>query len=173
MQKNKIAFDLDGVIINKPPFVPKKLIEYLYRSHTNHKKKYRYPKLKAEILLRKLSHHWLFRPPIKNNLSQIKKIFKNNKYDIYFISGRYSFLKNRTRQWFKQYFPEFDFKKVFINEKNLQPHVFKEKKLKELKIKHFFDDDEVIIKYLKKKTKTIIVSLINHENSDFSNLLSA
>ncbi|OGM18367.1 hypothetical protein A2686_04400 [Candidatus Woesebacteria bacterium RIFCSPHIGHO2_01_FULL_38_10] len=70
----KIAFDLDGVFINKPPFIPRKVIEWLYRSHRNNKKlSYRMPTTKIERLIRSFSHHHLFRPPIKKNIEFAKK----------------------------------------------------------------------------------------------------
>ena len=100
-KKIKIGVDLDGVIIGKPPLVPKKFLEYLFKGkRKNSRLHYRFPKSKLEQKIRILSHYWFLRPPLKKNLDQIKKLLKNKKYEVFFVSSRYSFLKNKTKQWF-------------------------------------------------------------------------
>lgn len=146
----KIGLDLDGVIIDKPPIIPKSLLEWLVRSHKSRRLAYRYPRFVLERALRWLTHHPFFRPPIKENLELIKK-FKRNSYQLYVISGRYSFLEGRTKQWLHHYHLENYFEGVFINLKNEQPHLFKEKKIKELDIDLFIDDDLPICEYLSPK----------------------
>ncbi len=172
----KVGFDLDGVIIDKPFFVPKSIIEYLYRAHNGNHKKYRVPTWQPEIILRKLSHHWALRLPLKRNLLQIKKIAQNPNIDAYIISGRYNFLKNRTKQWFKIHKLSGKFKKVCINMKNEQPHIFKERMIKKLQLDYFFDDDPLSYNYLKNKiksTKFYLVKGNDEENFNLPNLLSA
>jgi len=163
-KKIKIGVDLDGVIIGKPFFVPKDLMEWLVRSHNNSKTKYRFPKLKAEIYLRKKSHHWLLRPPIRKNLEAIKKLAKKKNIEIYVISGRYGFLKEKTQFWLKKHQIKNLFKAIFINLENEQPHLFKEKILKKLNLDYFFDDDPIIIKHLKIQAKNTKLYLV--EKSD-------
>ena len=152
----KIGFDLDGVIIDKPPLISKGLLEWLVRSHQNKKLAYRYPPL-PERLVRWLSHHPLLRPAIKENLEFIKKIAKNKKYKLYLISGRYSFLAGRTQQWLKKYQIYNLFEGVFINLKNEQPYLFKTKKIKELKINLYIDDDQPLSEYLIKSARQVKV----------------
>lgn len=157
MKVIKIGLDLDGVIIDKPPLVPKKLLEWLVRSYKNKGLAYRYPISRFEQLIRWLSHHPLFRPPIRENLEFIKKIAKKKKYKLYLISGRYSFLEDRTWQWLRKHKVENLFEEIFINLKNEQPHLFKEKMIKNLKIDIFIDDDLPLASYLSQaipKTKT-------------------
>lgn len=148
MRGVKIGLDLDGVIIDKPPLVPKKLLEWLVHSHKNKGLAYRYPISWFEQLIRWLSHSPFFRPPIEPNLKFIKKLAKNKNYKLYLISGRYSFLKDRTWEWLKRHKIENLFEKIFINLKNEQPHLFKEKMIKNLKIDIFIDDDLLLTSYL-------------------------
>ncbi|MFH1560958.1 MAG: hypothetical protein ABID04_00020 [Patescibacteria group bacterium] len=179
MTRVKIAFDLDGVLVGKPFFVPKALLELLVRSPKQGAKKYRFPKSKIEILIRKLSHHWFFRPPLKNNLKVTKRLCQNPKIEAHIISGRYSFLINRTRSWAKKHQLDSLFKSININLDNQQPHLFKEKMLGQLAIDYFFDDDPITVDYLKKsqlKTKIYLVKKDDDQkikNPDFANLLSA
>lgn len=147
--KIKVAFDLDGVIIDKPPLIPKKLLEYLFRGNPdpNHLH-YRYPKTKIEILIRKLSHFYLFRPPIKKNIEFIKKLAKDPKYELYIISARYSFLKNETANWLKKRKIDYLFEKVIINLEDKQPHIYKQDMLEKIKPITFVDDDALLADYL-------------------------
>lgn len=163
MTKNKlkIGFDLDGVIVDKPFFMPKSIIEYLYRAHNgNHKKKYRYPKYKLEIWLRQFSHHWFFRKPLKNNLEEIKTFIKDNDANAFIVSSRYNFLKNKTLAWFNYHKLNGFFQSININFSNQQPHISKEQAIKKLNLDYYFDDDPVTVDYLKTKipqTKCLLV----------------
>jgi len=97
VKKIGIAFDLDGVIIDKPPIIPKRVIERLFRGAKKSGLHYKIPKQKPEIIIRKLSHFYLFRPPLTANIEFIRKLKKTGKYRIYIITGRYSFLKIETK----------------------------------------------------------------------------
>ena len=147
-KKIKIAFDLDGVIIDKPPFIPKKLLEWLFKGPRKDELHYRFPATKFEQWIRKLSHFYLFRPPIKGNIAFIKRIAKDKRYEPYVVSGRYSFLKRETKIWLEKRKLDGIFKEIFVNLKDEQPHLFKEKILKKLKVDIFLDDDSLLADYL-------------------------
>ena len=85
-KKIRIGFDMDGVIVGKPFFVPKNLLEWLVRSHSHSKTNYRFPNFKTEAWLRRKSHHWFLRPPMKKNLQVIKNISEKKNIKIYIIS---------------------------------------------------------------------------------------
>jgi phosphoglycolate phosphatase-like HAD superfamily hydrolase len=150
-KKIKIAFDLDGVFVDKPPFIPKAVIEFLFRGHKSRKLHYRFPKNQAEQLIRKISHYYLFRPPIKENIEFLKRIAQKGNFELFIISGRYSFLEKETAVWLEKKGIKSYFKKVFVNLSNDQPHLFKEKILNQVKPDIFIDDDPVLVDYLVKK----------------------
>lgn len=164
MKTIKVGLDMDGVLVDKPPFVPKSLLEWLVRAHQKKGLAYRFPASAIEKRIRIFSHHPLFRPPIKGNLEFIKDIVKENKYQIYLITSRYSFLKNRTRQWLK--FNKVDqlFTGIHLNLKNQQPHLFKAKKIKELKINFFIDDDLPLAEYLTKNFPEVKIFCFSKRN---------
>ena len=165
MRKIKIAFDLDGVIIDKPPIIPKSLLERLFRGNCEEKLHYRFPKSKLEQKIRKLSHFYLFRPPIKQNIELIKEISRNSDYEIYFVSGRYSFLKEETHLWLEKRNLKNVAKDIFLNLNDEQPHFFKEKILKEIMADVFVDDDNLLADYLSEKlpkVKVFCYSAIKH-----------
>jgi len=160
----KIGCDLDGVIIGKPPLMSKKLLERLFKGGCGKGLHYRFPKNKLEQRIRILSHFWLIRPAIKKNVIAIKKLVKNKNVRIYAVSSRYSFLKKRTEQWFAKRKLNNLFEKFYLNIDDEQPHIFKEKMIKKLKLDYFLDDDPAIVKYLKRKVKkTEIVWVENNK----------
>lgn len=162
----KIGFDLDGVIIDKPPLIPSKLIEWLYRSHNKKELSFRYPRTRLEILIRIVSHHYRLRPPIKNNLEYLKDLAKDKRYELYVVSGRYGFLGKKTKDWFKAYGVSEIFKEIHLNLNNEQPHVFKEKILKKLRPDIYFEDDWLIFRYLNKKISRKGIKMILVKDKD-------
>jgi len=149
MKKIRLAFDLDGILVDKPPLIPKKLLERLFKG----KQKglhYRFPETKIEQSIRKISHFYLFRPPIKKNIILLKKLARNRKYDLYLVSSRYSFLEKETRAWLKKKKINQCFNQVILNLNNQQPHLFKEKQIEKFKIGIYLEDDPLITDYLEK-----------------------
>jgi hypothetical protein len=162
-EKIRIGFDLDGVIIGKPPFVPKFVMEKLVRKK-NHGLAYRFPESKFEIWVRWLSHFPLLRPPIKKNIKLIHELYKSKNYEIYVVSSRYSFLDGRTQEWFKFYRLGGLFKDIYINLKNEQPHIYKERMIKKLKLTVFIDDDLYLIGYLKENLKDVKIFYVDEKS---------
>jgi uncharacterized HAD superfamily protein len=165
----RIGFDLDGVIINKPPFVPALLMELLVRAHNKKDLSYRFPNTKLEQFVRWFSHHPMFRPPIKKNINLIHQLYKNKNYELYVVSSRYSFLDKRTKQWFDYYCFDRLFKKIYINLKNEQPHKFKERMIKKLKLKVFIDDDLPLLNYLRTQLKSVDLLFVEDNESYIGN----
>ncbi len=154
-KKVRIGFDLDGVIIGKPFFVPERIMEKLVRQKMDHKLLYRFPQSSFERKIRYFSHCPLLRPPITKNIKLIQEISKSKKYELFVVSGRYSFLKYRTREWFSYYKLRKPFKEIYINLKNEQPHLFKERMIKKLKLNVFIDDDQPLLRYLQRKLNNV------------------
>jgi len=152
LKKIKIAFDLDGVIIDKPPIISKRFIERLFRGSKKEILHYKFPSSSLEITIRKLSHLYFLRPALKNNIEFIRKLKKTGEYEIYFITGRYSFLKYETMAWLKHNGVDDLFDCIFMNDKNEQPHLFKERILNLIKPEVFVDDDRLMVDYLSKRS---------------------
>ena len=170
-RKKIIAFDLDGVIIGKPPFIPKKLLEYLYRGVVGDKLSYRYPDSRVERLIRWLSHHPAMRTPIRENIDVIKKLKKDKSVKIIAISSRYSFLKERTHQWFGYYDLTKLFENLYMNEADLEPHIFKERKIKKIKPVIYIDDDLPLIRYLRRRKLETRLIYYNRSKNDLARKL--
>lgn len=141
-----IGFDLDGVFIDKPPLVPKWLIELLYKGRSKNLS-YRFPS-KPEQLLRKLSHRKAFRPLIKKNIDVIINRRRQNKHAFFLISARFSFLQKETENLLSSHRLKELFGETLFNTLNMQPHLFKENVLKKLAIHRYVDDDLLLLLFL-------------------------
>lgn len=155
MTKVKIGFDFDRIFVSYPPFVPSWLIESLYK-YRNKKQgvTYRIPG-KAEQKIREISHASFLRSPIKPNITALKKIFTSEKYQIYLISSRFSFLKKQTKKWDEKNKLSKYFEKMYFNFTDKQPNVFKDEIIKKEKITKFVDDDLDLLNYLSEKNPEI------------------
>ncbi len=145
-----IGFDLDGIFVDHPPLVPKSIIEWLYKKKGNGLS-YRFPG-KLEQKIRILSHIPILRPPIRNNLKSLRKADMNN---LFLVSSRFSFLKEMTFEWDKKNNIFSYFKKVYFNDEDKQPHLFKDEIIKREKITEFVDDDLDLLFYLARQNPNV------------------
>ncbi|MDO8570411.1 MAG: hypothetical protein Q7R97_02400 [Candidatus Daviesbacteria bacterium] len=157
----KIGFDLDRIFIDFPPFVPPRLIDWLYKrslreifslkDHCQKDLAYSIPKSPVSKLVRRTSHISPLRPPIKKNIKILSQILLNPTLNLYLISSRYQFLEKLTYKLLHKYDLMTPFAKIFLNTSNEQPHLFKEKILKKLNLDLFIDDDLDLLRYLQTK----------------------
>lgn len=153
MKKERIGFDFDKIFVDYPPFIPGKLIEFFYKKHT-HSLSYRIPG-KFEQKLRIASHTPLFRPALEKNIRTLKKIYDSNNFQIYLVSSRFSFLRERTKAWNKKNKISDFFEKMYFNYNDEQPHEFKSKIIRQEKITKFVDDDLSLLIYLSKQNPDV------------------
>ncbi|MDO8429565.1 MAG: hypothetical protein Q7S88_02955 [Candidatus Daviesbacteria bacterium] len=152
----RIGFDLDKIFIDYPPFIPTQTIDWLYRhspkdlfrKNTNSQLSYHIPKPGLERLIRRLSHLDFLRPKITSNAMFLSSL---GGHSLYLISSRYKFLENLTLKILGKYDLITPFTAIYLNNKDLQPHKFKEQKIKELNLDIYLDDDLRLLKYLKSK----------------------
>ena len=168
-----IGFDLDGIFINTPPFVPGQIIDKLYKKRGNGVLLYRIPSIPEQIF-RKTTHLPIFRPPIKDNLGFLKTLSKKGN-KLYLISSRFSFLEKETNHLVKKYGLDMIFDKLYFNFENKQPHIFKNEIIKKLNLDIHIDDDLSLVKFVAQsnpKTKFLWLTKQKHKNPITKNIFS-
>lgn len=148
----RIGFDFDKVFVQYPPLIPDGVINWLYKKKSK-TLKYRMPGT-LEQKIRILSHYPLFRHPIEENITSLKKLAAK-KYPLFLISGRLGFLDKRTAHWLKKVPIEKYFDEIHFNFQNEQSHKFKNKLIKSLHITHYLDDDLDLLLYLAKHNPSV------------------
>lgn len=151
----KVGFDLDGVLLYNPAriFRPVTLLaKTILRHKSSTKIEFYYPKSPIEKTLWNIVH-WssLFIAP---GFDDIKELAKEGKINAYIVTSRYDCLKGDFARWLKKMNAEIVFIDTFHNKNNLQPHIFKEKKINELGLDLFVEDNWDIVQHISKHTKT-------------------
>ncbi|MBU4098561.1 hypothetical protein KJ980_02820 [Patescibacteria group bacterium] len=156
-----IGFDLDKVFIDTPPFIPKSFIDKLYKKRDNGVLLYRIPGPIGQVV-RKITHLYIFRPQIKENIDFLH-VFPKDKNNLYLISGRFKFLENKTKKIIEKYHFTEIFDDMYFNFANEQPHFFKNRIIKKLKLDCFIDDDLSLLNYIARNNPKIkFFWLTNH-----------
>jgi hypothetical protein len=150
----KVGFDLDGVLLYNPARIFRPIIyfikKYILKRNTN---QFYYPKNKLEQLIWLFLHKSsLFPTP---GVKEIKQLIKEKKIKAYVISARYESLKEDFLSWKKKIDPENLFSSWYYNEKNDQPHLYKEKMIKKLNLDIFVEDNWDIVNYLKSQMSNL------------------
>jgi len=151
----KVGFDLDGVLLYNPAriFRPITIVaKTILRHKSPTKTEFYYPKSTIEKMLWNIVH-WssLFIAP---GFEDIKELAKEGKIKAYIVTSRYDCLKGDFARWLRKMDAEVVFIDTFHNKNNLQPHIFKEKKINELGLDLFVEDNWDIVRHISTHTKT-------------------
>jgi hypothetical protein len=161
--KLKIGFDFDGVLVYNPLRVGRLPVSWVKRKLFKPKKlKFWHPKKPYEKAFWKLAHKTSIFPAV--GYKRLLTMLKKSQIKGYVITGRFSFLKDDFEGWLEKYDPEKLFAGYFLNEKNEQPHLFKERMIRELKLDYFVEDNWDIVKYLSERLN-ISSSKLKAQNS--------
>lgn len=159
-----IGFDFDKVFIDYPPFIPDKLINWLFKDNSKKELTYRFPgRIEQEI--RKISHFGLFRPPIEENIAFVQSLAKKINHKPFLISGRFGFLQGITQTLIERYGLKNIFDGMAFNFSNEQPHFFKERTIKKYKLDVYIDDDLPLLIFLQKENKKTKLFWLTQKNS--------
>lgn len=146
----KVGFDLDGVILYNPARIVRPIITGFKKKFLKKKRvKFYVPDTPFQQWIWKMFHKSsLFTAP---GFEEIEKMVKRGEIEAYIITARYDFLKDDFHHWLKQKKADTYLKAWFHNKDNEQPHIYKEKKVKELGLDLFVEDNFDIVSHLTKK----------------------
>jgi hypothetical protein len=146
----KVGLDFDGVVAYNPLRIARVPIKFLKRDVFGITKlHFLVPKKWWEKILMKFYYMGSIFP--EKGLPLLKQLVKENKVEAYVISGRFGFLDNNLKTWINKQGLDKSIKKIYINEKSEQPHLFKERVIKELKLDYYIEDNLDIVLYLENK----------------------
>ena len=156
----RIGLDFDGVVAYNPLRIVRGPITYIKRRVLKKKKTEFYiPTSWLMKFIFWLPHQWSFLPGF--GIKTLKKLVKEGKVEACIVSGRYGYLDAQIPIWLKRRGLDTVFTAVYANEKNEQPHLFKERMLHQLKLDCFIEDNFDIVSYLQKRTATKVYWIYN------------
>ena len=150
-EKIKVAFDMDGVLLYNPSRIFRTLISKSKKANLFPRKEleFYHPQNKFEKWFWLFLHKSSFK--IANGFKKLEKMVKAGDLEIYIVSGRFSCLQNDSKKWLKKLNKKNMFKGIYFNDCDQDPHVFKEKMLKELQVDYFVEDNWDVVNYLHHK----------------------
>lgn len=157
----RVGFDLDGVLLYNPARTARPIIVGLKKIFLKEElKKFHYPKTPLQKIFWAFLHKSsMFTAP---GLKDIHELVKQKKIKAYIVTARYEFLKDEFRKWLKKINADTYFEESFFNNNDEQPHIFKARKIKELKLDVFVEDNWDIVKHLKNEHKDLKVFWISN-----------
>jgi len=166
----KVGFDLDGVLLYNPARIVRPLIALLKKKKMLIERKeleFFVPKPGFQQIIWDLFHKSsCFLAP---GFSEISKLKNQGLIEPYLITGRFKHLENDFANWKRKMNADFLFVDCYINDQNEQPHLFKERMIKKLKLQIFVEDNWDIVGYLVKNcSNTDIYWITNLIDNRFS-----
>jgi hypothetical protein len=156
----QVGFDMDGVLLYNPGRIIRPIVSSIKRIFL-HKKKltFYYPKTDHEKFFWRLVHKSsIYNAP---GINEITKLVNEGKIEAYLITARYNYLGSSVEKWVEKNKLGKTFKGVFFNSRDEQPHEFKERMIKELKLDAYVEDNFDIVNYLSTKTSAEIYWVYN------------
>jgi len=146
-RKLRVGFDFDGVVVYNPLRIFRPFVAVAKKIILRPKKlKFYYPQTSWEKFFWFVLHQSsIFPAP---GFPLLKKLLKEGKIEGYLLTSRYSCLGGSFYHWLKKHQVDQLFKGCYLNKKNEQPHKFKERMIKKLKLDLYLDDNWDIVNYL-------------------------
>lgn len=148
--KNKIlrvGFDLDGVILYNPARIVRPLIVFFKKIFLPQEQKiFHLPKSRFQKFIWLLLHKSSF--TLSPGYDELIKLIKENRIEAFIVSGRYDSLKGDFNKWLQKIAAKKYFKACYYNTNDEQPHIYKEKMIKKLRLNIFVEDNWDIVDHL-------------------------
>lgn len=159
-KKIKVGFDFDGVIAYNPFRIIRYPISFLKRNILGIKRlSFWYPQTKWQQIFWKVCHESSVFPA--RGIEDFKALVKQGEIEAHLVTARYSFLDDHLYHWLERHNVRKLFTTVNMNLKNEQPHLFKEKFIKQNNLEFFIEDNLDIVKYLAPRVQTKVFWIYN------------
>lgn len=149
----RVGIDLDGVIAQHSLggfwVVLRKLKERMLK--TTQSANWYYPNTFLEKFAWRIINQ--LRTPFVDKDDFFASLAQKKTARFYLVTSRFQFLEKLTADWLKKYHLDQYFAGVLINNKDIDPLIFKAKMINDWGLDSFIDDDLDVIDYLKKNTK--------------------
>lgn len=142
-----VGFDFDGVIIYNPLHIARGLIALFKKKFLRlNKTSFYRPKNKWQMAIWRLL--FLISIPAKNGLKELQKLKNEGKINPILLTGRFDLSPQKVKKILENAgFPNL-FSEIITNSQNEQPHIFKERVIKEKKMDIYVEDNIDIVLYL-------------------------
>jgi hypothetical protein len=142
----RVGFDLDGVLLYNPLRIVRPIAATIKRSLKKDEAHFLIPKSPLVRSLWRLAHRLsFFTPP---GFEQIRVLTDTGLIEPYLITARYSFLSRDVDRFVEKHQLAQYFHKIITNKYDEQPHLYKERTIRENNIAIFVEDNWNIVQHL-------------------------
>ena len=148
-KKLRVGFDLDGVLLYNPARIVRPIISLMKKKKVlidREELEFYVPKPGVGQFFWELLHKssvW-----VAPGFEQIEQLKNQKLIEPYLITGRFGHLKQDYLKWKQKMRADQLFLNCYMNDRDEQPHLFKERMIKELKLDVFIEDNWDIVQYL-------------------------
>lgn len=156
----QVGIDFDGVLAYNPFRVARAPVTYVKRKILGERKTHFYiPKTDLEKFIWTILHESSVFPAVGIDL--LKRLTEEKKIEAHLVTARYSFLQQNLHKWLKKHDIEDIFSSITINKNDEQPHIYKERVIKEEKFDYFIEDNLDIVKHVAPRSETKVLWIYN------------
>ena len=143
----RVGFDLDGVILYNPIRLGRPLVtgfkRFILKKPITH---FTIPHTPTQKFIWSLLHKTSFF--IAPGFNELRESVARGDFEAYLITARFDFLKPDLDRWLDRIDAPHLFKQVYYNQKNEQPHLYKQKIISSLNLDYYVEDNWDIVKNL-------------------------
>ncbi|MEK7577830.1 MAG: hypothetical protein AAB492_04425 [Patescibacteria group bacterium] len=142
-----VGFDFDGVIAYNPARLARFPISFVKQHILGIQKvSFFVPHTSLEKSLWSLAHESSVFPA--QGVSLLRRLTKENKIEAHLVTGRFGFLEDHLLRFLNRWDLQSCFTSITLNKKNEQPHLFKERIVRQKRFAYFVEDNWDIVNHL-------------------------
>jgi len=155
-----VGLDFDGVVAYNPFRIARAPISYVKRRLLGvTKTQFFVPRNGFERIFWIIMFESSIFPALGTAL--LRQRVGEGKIEAHLVTGRFNFMKDRLVAWLERFKLAGLFSSVSVNERNEQPHRFKQRVITQKRFDYYIEDNLDIVRYLQGKTSTRIFWIYN------------
>jgi len=156
----KVGLDFDGVVAYNPFRVIRAPITGFKRKILKKRGlKFFIPHNRWQQFLWRVLHESSIVPA--PGLQLLREMVKERKIEAHLVTARFNFLNQNLERWLGKFRVRDLFTTVSVNNKNQQPHLFKQEIIKKYKFDYYIEDNLDVVEYLEKNNRVKICWIYN------------
>ncbi len=142
-----VGFDFDGVIAYNPARLARLPISFVKKYILGIEKvSFFVPQTPLQQSLWALAHETSVFPAL--GVSFLRRLTKEKKIEAHLVTGRFGFLEDHLLRFLNRWDLQSCFTSITLNKKNEQPHLFKERIVRQKRFAYFVEDNWDIVNHL-------------------------
>lgn len=156
----RIGLDFDGVVAYNPFRIIRAPIKFVKRKFLGVKSlTFFVPKNGFERWMWTIVHESSVLPGI--GLGKVHNLTAMPQVELYLVTARYGFLRKNLFAWLERHKLTDCFKEIVVNERTIQPHLYKEEEARRLKLDYFVEDNYDIVTHMSTRVPTKVLWIYN------------